>query len=94
MLSMALMSSSFRVSGSKLIIIGLVPYLKTKESSRMIKDAVCEVCDAVVDITYDETENGAPDIPKEKIENDPLAALAAHSDELPNINIKGDFNNG
>lgn len=94
MLSMALMSSSFRVSGSKLIIIGLVSYLKTKDSSRMIKDAVCEVCDAVVDIAYDETENGAPDIPQEKIENDPLAALAAHSDELPNINIKGDFNNG
>lgn len=94
MLSMALMSSSFRVSGSKLIIIGLVPYLKTKESSRMIKDAVCEVCDAVVDIAYDETENGVQDIPKEKLENDPLAALAAHSDELPNINIKGDFNNG
>ena len=94
LLSMGLMSSSFRVNGSKLIIIGLVSYLKTKENSQLIKDAVCETCDAVVDIVYDETENDASNISEEKIKNDPLAAFAAHSNELPNINIKGDFNNG
>lgn len=95
LLSAGLLSTSFRVNDSKLVIIGLADFLQTKEHTEAIKDAVCEVCDAVCDIVYNKGEPAlSSDFPEEAADEDPLAATAVKLGKTTNIIIKGDLKNG